>query len=373
MRRLASLAALLVVALSGSAAAQSAAYPDPLGYCAAANTFFNPLDTNRPVAPVELPAGFTRRRVQHGGFETVLIEGGPASATEAVVFVHGNPGSSSDWAGLLQAAPPGARVLAFDLLGFGKADKPYDFPYTLERGTDLVGQLLSSLGVQRVHLVAHDLGGVVAIEWAVRHPGRLASATLMGGGVPLGYTDHQLAQIWKTPVVGEVFMLQSTREFFVNGLQMQNSRPLPREFLDRMYDDFDRGTRCAVLKGYRSEPDVNALALRQAAALRPYDIPALVIHGERDPFVSPTVARRQTEAFPRASIHIYEGGGHWPQIEEPDRTIGLLRPFLAARLSSGAASPASSVTRARKRKRCRRGKTKKARRRVPCKRKKRRR
>jgi pimeloyl-ACP methyl ester carboxylesterase len=276
-----------------------------------------------------LPPGFTRRRAEPvEGFGTYLIEGGPRGLGEAVVFVHGNPGSALDFAGVMGAVPPGVRVVAFDLVGFGDAEKPFDFPYTLDVSIPAFALSLRSLGVERVHLVGHDIGGFLGVEWASRHPLQLASAVLMNTGILLTYQDHDFARIWKTPVEGEASMAAVTREFFVGSIQQAEPRPLPREFLDRNYDDFDRATRCAILKSYRSVPDVRPLARAQADRLRPHDRPALVIWGDGDRFLPTKHAEEQREAFPRASIHVIEQGGHWPFIHEEERTVGLIRPFL---------------------------------------------
>ena len=58
------------------------------------------------------------------GLRTPVIEAGPDVASEAVVFLHGNPGSSSDWADLVARTGEFGRAVAFDMPGFGRADKP---------------------------------------------------------------------------------------------------------------------------------------------------------------------------------------------------------------------------------------------------------
>ena len=314
---------------STAALAQDQAYPDPMGYCVEGNTQYDPADTARPNAPeTELPPGFTRRRANFVGVNTSIIEGGPRELSEAVVFVHGNPGSSLDFAGILRAVPPGVRVVAFDLIGFGDADKPYDFPYTADVAAPLLDLTLGTLGVERVHLVGHDIGGFLGVEWASHHPRKLATAVLLNTGLLLTYQDHDFARIWKTPVEGEASMAAVTREFFVSSIQQAEPRPMPREFLDRNYDDFGRATRCAILKSYRSVPDVRPLARAQADRLRPYDRPALVIWGDEDRFLPTRHAYEQREGFPRAEIHVIEKGGHWPFVHEEERTVSLIRPFL---------------------------------------------
>src|SRR5690242_9679613 len=83
------------------------------------------------------------------GIRSPLIEAGPADATEAVVFVHGNPGSTRDWEGLVVSVGMFARAIAFDVPGFGAADKPAGFDYSVPGYARHLGHLLDSLNVRR--------------------------------------------------------------------------------------------------------------------------------------------------------------------------------------------------------------------------------
>src|SRR5438552_16726608 len=105
------------------------------------------------------------RVVEVDGIRSPLLEAGPEAASEAVVFVHGNPGSSEDWARLVERAGELARAVAWDHPGFGQASKPRDFPYTVEGYAAHLGRVLESLGIERVHLVGHDFGGPWGLAW----------------------------------------------------------------------------------------------------------------------------------------------------------------------------------------------------------------
>jgi pimeloyl-ACP methyl ester carboxylesterase len=322
------IAGCLALAL-GLAPAAGAQLPDPDGYCVSANTQYDPQDLVRPDAPpVELPPGFTMRRIRIAGFSTVAIESGPRDSAEAVVFMHGNPGNSLDYLGILRSVPRGTRVIAFDIVGYGRADKPWDFRYDLDEGRVLVDRAFRELGIERMHLVGHDVGSVIGIDWAARHPEQLASAVMLAGGILIGYQDHHFARAWKTPKLGEQMMSGTNREGFVRAVQAHSPRPLPREFVDRNYDAYDRATRCAILRLYRAMPDLNALAREHAERLRPHDRPALVIWGDRDPFLPHQTTNGNREGFPRADVHVYENSGHWPYVDEEQRTVDLMSAFL---------------------------------------------
>jgi pimeloyl-ACP methyl ester carboxylesterase len=264
--------------------------------------------------------------VNVGGIRTVVRSAGPAGDTEAVVFVHGNPGSSADWEALLPAV--GMRAVAWDAPGFGQADKPDDFPQTVEAHAAYLGAALNGLGIDRAHLVLHDFGGPWGLAWAASEPERLGSLTLIDTGLLLDYRWHWLARIWRRRGAGELFMATTTRPGFRMLLRQGNPRGLPAEFVDRMYDDFDAATRRAVLRLYRSVPDPAGDAARLAVALREVDVPALVLWGGHDPYLSPQLAERQREVFPAARCVVLPDSGHWPYADDPGRVAHELRAFL---------------------------------------------
>ncbi len=298
----------------------------------AANTQFDPADVPAGGSTLENPSGVRGRWLRVEGLRTRVLESGPRRGGRAVVFVHGNPGSSQDWLDLLpRAGDLGERALAFDLPGFGHADKPFGGPYTLDRAARWFGHALRALGVRRVDLVVHDLGGPLAMRWAAHHPNRLRSAVIIDSGLLLGYRYHYLARIWRTPAVGELFMQSTTRETFTAGIQNGQQRPLPVAFVNRMYDDYDRATRCAILAAYRSADQARlqqyAAAEARAFARRPHR-PALVLWGAHDPYLPVAMAERQREGFPAAEVHICADCAHWPFVDRPLRTRRLVIPFL---------------------------------------------
>jgi pimeloyl-ACP methyl ester carboxylesterase len=67
---------------------------------------------------------------------------------------------------------------------------------------------------------------------------------------------------------------------------------------------------------------------RQAAVLRRRPRPALVVWGAQDPYVPASLAAKQRQAFPDAQIHVLQGDGHWPFVDEPERVLRLVVPFL---------------------------------------------
>ena len=267
------------------------------------------------------------------GVRSPTIEAGPADATEAAVFVHGNPGSTDDWAALVERTGEHGRAVALDMPGFGRADKPEGFEYTMQGYARHLDGALDQLGVRRAHLVLHDFGGPWGMQWAADHPDAFASATLINTGVLLDFKWHVLARVWRTPRLGELFMRTTTRGGLALALRRGQSKPLPRERVDAMYAaSKDPGTQRAVLRLYRATSDDALGKLREP--LRALDRPALVVWGVGDPYIKVEQAWRQRETFPRAKVVRLEGCGHWPMFDAPERVADAVVPFLAEQLTA---------------------------------------
>jgi len=257
----------------------------------------------------------------------VLDTGG--SDTEAVLFLHGNPGCGRDWVPLMELVAPFCRAIAPDMPGFGQAAKPQDFDYTVNGFANHIKALVNSLGLSRVHLVLHDFGGPWGLTWAAAEPLKVASLTLLNVGVLTGYRWHYLARIWRTPVIGEIFQAMTSRLAFHLFLKHGNPRGLPRGFIDSMYDNYDKATRQAVLKLYRATNDLGAEAQKLADALHPLDLDTLVLWGKADPYLPHRFAEQQRQVFPRAEIIYLEDSGHWPYVDNPEAVVAAVIPFLS--------------------------------------------
>jgi pimeloyl-ACP methyl ester carboxylesterase len=264
-----------------------------------------------------------------GGVRSPVIEAGPADATEAVVFVHGNPGVAEDWLPLLVPAGAFARAVAITMPGYGAADKPYDLPYTVPGYAQHLAGALEQLNITKAHLVLHDFGGPWGLQWAADHPDAHASTTLINTGVILREGWHALAKVWRTPVLGELFFMMSTRGAIRQFMKHTNPKSFPAPYGDHLFDLYqDKGTRRAVLQLYRNTaiaPHVAAIAPR----LREHQRPALVVWGAKDPYLKVRLAERQREVFRDARVTLLPESGHWPLADDPEGVRAAVVPFLA--------------------------------------------
>ncbi|HYU60422.1 MAG TPA: alpha/beta hydrolase [Solirubrobacterales bacterium] len=261
------------------------------------------------------------------GMRTPLVEAGPEKASEAVVLLHGNPGSREDWRQLLPAIGEVGRAIAFDLPGFGGADKPGYLDYSAGTYATFIGAAIERLGVERAHLVMHDLGGT-GLLWAAAHPSAVGSLCLIDTGILLDFRWHWTARMYRAPLIGGLMVRTTTRSGFRAAMRLYNPqpRPLPEDAIERMWRDYVPATRRAAQRFYRATPAEVMQLLRPA--LSALDPPALVIWGAHDPAVPVEQAERQRESLPSAEVVVLGDSGHWPMLDDPAGVEAALLPFL---------------------------------------------
>lgn len=272
-------------------------------------------------------AKIAERRGEVAGVPLFWREAATSDGRAPVLYLHGVPTSSDDFLPFLERT----GGLAPDLPGFGRSGKAVAFDYSIEGYRDFLEAFLERAGVERLSLVVHDWGGV-GLALAQRAPERLERLVVINA-VPLlpGYRWHRIARIWRTRVLGELFMGFSTRWGFkqLSRRATAGGGALPDELIDGVWEHFDHGTQRAILRLYRSAPpDVLA---RAGERLGEVGCPALVAWGAKDPYIPASFAQRYADALGGpARVELIARAGHWPWIDRPE-TVELVTDFLLGR------------------------------------------
>lgn len=272
-----------------------------------------------------MSGAISERTVGLDGIEIFLREV-PGEGTPTV-FVHGNPTHSADWIPFLERMD--GPAIAFDLPGFGRSSRPdrVHFDYTLPAYANFVERLLDEIVPRRYRLVVHDWGSLALIP-AQRHPQRVERLVVINS-VPLlpGYRWHVLARMWRRRGLGEALNAVNTRA--ATELLLRRARPgyrpMPKEFVDMVWENSNPGTGRAVLALYRSA-DPHVLAA-YGSRLGLLSCPALVVWGVDDRFIGQQFGRAYAESLPNATFAAIERAGHWPWIDRPevvDRVVSFL-------------------------------------------------
>jgi pimeloyl-ACP methyl ester carboxylesterase len=232
------------------------------------------------------------------------------------VYCHGNPTHGEDWLPFMERGGP---AIAIDMPGWGRSARPDParFDYSMFGLSAFLERCLEELGVQRRKLVLHDWGSLALIA-AQRRPD-LVERLVAIDAVPLlpGYRWHWIAQLWRRRGVGE-FLNATTTRFSMALLFRQASGdrgPMPPEFVEMVWNRWDKGTRAATLALYR-HADPKRLA-KAGQGLKNLTCPSLVLWGDRDPYLPTRFAEAYANALPNSQLQIATGAGHWPWIDNP--------------------------------------------------------
>jgi pimeloyl-ACP methyl ester carboxylesterase len=244
-----------------------------------------------------------------------------------VVFVHGHPSHGGDWEPFLERVR--GPALAYDLPGWGRSQGPAGFDYSIQGLAALCRRFLEAAGIGEYRLALHDWGSLALIA-AQEAPDRVRRLVVINA-VPLSadYRWHWVARLWRRRGVGELVNLTATKPAFAIGLRQASGDrgPMPREFVESMWRHRMRGVGRPALSLYRSaDPDALAAAGSGLGGVR---CPALVVWGQRDPYLGPEQGRWFAGRLPNAELLEVPRGGHWPWIDDPS-AVSQVVDFLDA-------------------------------------------
>jgi len=242
-----------------------------------------------------------------------------------VLLLHGYPESSYMWRGVMDAlAAGGHRALAPDLPGYG--DSPADPPGTWTRHVAAVERFRAELGLERCVLVVHDWGGLIGLRWACDHPEAVGALVISSTGFFSDGKWHGLADVMRTPEVGEQAMEAMTREG-LGAMLTQASPGIGEDAVDEYWKAFsDDERRRGHLDLYRSG-DFSELEPYQGR-LAALGVPVLLVWGERDEFAPLAGAHRFRRELPGAELVVVGGAGHFVWEDRPDEAAAAVTGFL---------------------------------------------
>jgi pimeloyl-ACP methyl ester carboxylesterase len=267
------------------------------------------------------------------GHELSYLDAGDGPA---VLFIHGLTGSHRSWAHLVDAMKTGHRVLAPDLFGHGASAKPMG-DYSLGAHAATLRDLLDLLGVDRVTPVGHSFGGGIAMQLCYLFPQRVERLVLVASG-GLGREVSPLLRSATLP--GAEWVLPLVASSLVSGQVEAVGRILarmgwrPSRDVTQAWHGFtslaDGDTRRAFLATTRSVIDPGGQTVTAHGRLPvAADIPTLVVWGTRDRMIPSRHASTAQQAITGSRVELFEGAGHFPHLDEPERFAALLRDFMA--------------------------------------------
>jgi haloalkane dehalogenase len=250
---------------------------------------------------------------------------------QPVLLLHGWPTSSYLWRGILGPLGRTNRAIALDLPGFGRSDKPLDASYSFRFYERAVTGFLDEIGVDRVGLAIHDVGGPVGLYWASQHPERLTRLALLNTLVYARPSLAVIAFVVAARLPGLRSLLTSPagiRRAMRFGVR-DKSR-MTDEVISAYQEPFASEEAQRVLQ--RSGTSLHPAGFREIERWLPtIGVPVRIIYGKRDrilPDVARTMRRVQRDVG-GAETTVLEDCGHFIQEERPEEIGELLSAFFA--------------------------------------------
>jgi pimeloyl-ACP methyl ester carboxylesterase len=263
-------------------------------------------------------------RVEAGGITLHYVELGAADRP-ALLMIMGWGGDHTAWAFQLPVLAERFRVLALDNRGAGQSEQP-DVPYTIAGMADDAVAVLDAAGVERAHVCGASMGGMIAQELALRHPGRVLSLQLH---CTLARSDAYGALLVRS-LLG--VKARGDREEFARAL-------LPWILCRRTAAEQPGLVQALVQRAVEHPYPTSYTGLaRQAEAIAAHDtldrlgrirVPTLVTVGAEDIMVPPAFSRELHARIPGAELAVIPDAGHVHFIEQPERFNRVALDFLA--------------------------------------------
>jgi pimeloyl-ACP methyl ester carboxylesterase len=252
-----------------------------------------------------------------------------------LLLIHGMAGSATTWKHVMPSLSKRFTVVAPDLLGHGRSDKPAG-DYSLGAFASMLRDLLVALGHARATVVGQSLGGGVALQFAYQYPERCERLVLVGAG-GLGREVHRLLQLLSLPGSGAVLSLACADPIHRTVRRVGDLAArvglLPVPIVAELWRSYaslaDEDARRAFLRTLRAVIEPRGQAVSAANRLHlAAEIPTLIVWGDADSIIPVEHAHAAHDAIPGSQLEIFEGIGHYPHCEAPERFVDVLSEFI---------------------------------------------
>src|SRR5437764_7562917 len=251
-----------------------------------------------------------------------------------VVLIHGVAGRAAQWDQSVQLLAETHTVIAPDLLGHGESAKPRG-DYSLGAHASGIRDLLLGLNIARASVVGHSLGGGIAMQFAYQFPERWERLVLVSSG-GLGEEVHPLLRAATLP--GSEFVLPLLAHPRVIDVASVIPRALGRIGLRTGPDvtEMARGyqslanaeARTAFIQTLRGVIDPSGQRINASDRLYlASKMPSLIVWGERDRIIPVEHAQPAHQGMPGSRLELFEGSGHFPQLDDPLRFARTIEDF----------------------------------------------
>lgn len=243
-----------------------------------------------------------------------------------VVLLHGAASSLQTWDGWVKRLSNHYRVIRLDLPGYGLTGPSPDKDYSMRRYVRFLDAFLKKLNIRSCYLAGNSLGGHIACEFAAEHGESVKKLILIDSG---GYTLEErgilAAKMARSPLLRPIVRYVTPRFFAAMNVREAYgaSTKVSDDVIDRYYELLLRkGNRETFIAMCNRRPEDSS------AHIRTIRIPALILWGKDDRIIPVRYAQYFLRDIPGSKVIVYEGTGHVPQEEIPEKTASDVLSFL---------------------------------------------
>ena len=265
--------------------------------------------------------GFEKRQQALSELEMVCYIGGNPERP-AIVMLHGYSADKVVWLRFAQHLSDDYHIIIPDLAGHGETGFASQWDYTMEAQAERVAKLLSSLDIDRAHVIGNSMGGFIAAQFALMYPERTLSVTPVD---PAGVPTPQPSKMEKMLAQGRNPFLVENAEQFTEFYHMTMAQPpwLPQMVLDAMAENYR--ARAPELDAIFADIQRSPLLTDRLGDI---ESPALILWGDQDALIHVSGAQRWHELMPNSELTVWKGIGHMPMLEIPEDSARRYREFL---------------------------------------------
>jgi len=233
-----------------------------------------------------------------------------------LLLIHGIGGDADDWAFCIAPLSASHRVIALDLIGFGRSDKPV-INYCIEGFVEVLGRFLRTLHIERVTMIGGSLGGWIAAAFALKHPAAVEKLVLVDAAGVWGETT-------RLPIDLHVSTRAHMREIFE--LLFYDKSLATDDLIDLAYQQhLERGDGSTIHSVLQDERAVQERLDETIAQLK---MPVLLVWGEQDKMIPVATGRRMQQLIAGSTLEVIPECGHLPALEKPTEFVSSVLEFL---------------------------------------------
>lgn len=243
-----------------------------------------------------------------------------------LLLIHGLAGSAANFQAIIPLLSQHFRVVAPDLLGFGLSDRPPDGDYSHRGQARLLRHFMERLGILKVSLLGHSLGGLVALRFASLFPERVDRLILVCSAPPVPLSSPILAWPPLGPLLEAIMGLALHARRFREGILRQgfwDPSFLSAEVAERYLSPSRlRGSARALAK------TIAAIGSEEPIALSQIRHPTLLLWGLDDRWLPPSIGERMAASLANARLRLIGRSRHLLLEERPQAAAEAISSFL---------------------------------------------